>query len=239
MVFEPEEWGSPLPLSDHRSIHLREILKLSPGDSIRMGILDGNWGEGTYLGQEGNFLQFSWPEPVYSSPAPFPLHLLIGTPRPPTARRLIKDLTTLGAAELHFTSTALGEKSYLQSSLWTKGEYRENLLEGAQQAQTTRLPEVFTHTSLFKGVNLLQERHPQALRLAPDLPRHGEKALEWPAVLPGPAVLAIGPERGWTEEERGFLHSRGFQVVNLGPRNLRTETACTVAAAMLLQRYFW
>ena len=38
-------------------------------------------------------------------------------------------------------------------------------------------------------------------------------------------ILAIGPERGWSERERGIFLSSGFSPVLLGSRILRTETA--------------
>jgi len=48
------------------------------------------------------------------------------------------------------------------------------------------------------------------------------------------AVLAIGPERGWSSRERKLLDSRGFKRLHLGKRTLRTETACSVASALIL-----
>ncbi|HQG40297.1 MAG TPA: RsmE family RNA methyltransferase, partial [Spirochaetales bacterium] len=48
-----------------------------------------------------------------------------------------------------------------------------------------------------------------------------------------PIVLAIGSERGWTEHEVSLLEEHGFKRVGLGTRILRTETACTVALAIL------
>jgi len=52
------------------------------------------------------------------------------------------------------------------------------------------------------------------------------------AGLPGDAVtLFIGPEGGWTEEERALAGERTF---SLGPRNLRAETAALVALAVTL-----
>ena len=236
MVFESEEWGQNLPLTDHRGKHLKEILKLQIGDEIKMGLVGEKWGKGQYLGDENGFCRFIWPVRVFDAPPPYPLVLLIGTPRPPTARRLLKDLTTLGVASLHFTPTDLGEKSYLQSSLWTKNEYRENLLEGAQQGESTHLPEVHTHRNLHEALKALPAG---GLRIAPDLPKHGLSQLTWPVTPPETVTIAVGPERGWTEKERIYLGENNFQTMNLGPRNLRTETASLTAVSLILSRYFW
>jgi 16S rRNA (uracil1498-N3)-methyltransferase len=51
----------------------------------------------------------------------------------------------------------------------------------------------------------------------------------------GPAVVCIGPEGGFSDEEVATAQEAGFQPVTLGTRRLRTETAAVVACAILLQ----
>ena len=64
---------------------------------------------------------------------------------------------------------------------------------------------------------------------------HATRALV--AVDAAPAsALAIGPEGGWTEEERSLMRDRGGVEVHLGPRILRARLAPIVAAAILVQR---
>lgn len=45
-------------------------------------------------------------------------------------------------------------------------------------------------------------------------------------------VVAIGPEGGWTEDEVEMLGREGFQVVGMGDRVLRSETAAVVALGL-------
>jgi len=72
--------------------------------------------------------------------------LLIGLPRPQTARDLLRDATTLGATELHFIATKRADPNYASSTLWTSGEWRRHCLKGAAQAFETRIPKVtWTH----------------------------------------------------------------------------------------------
>ena len=47
------------------------------------------------------------------------------------------------------------------------------------------------------------------------------------------AVLAIGPEGGWTGEERDLAVKAGFHEASLGRLILRTETAVIAALASL------
>jgi RsmE family RNA methyltransferase len=47
-------------------------------------------------------------------------------------------------------------------------------------------------------------------------------------------VLAVGSERGWTDRERRVFLEAGYEASGLGRRVLRTETACSVGAALAL-----
>ena len=49
-------------------------------------------------------------------------------------------------------------------------------------------------------------------------------------------VLAVGSERGWSERERDRLEEAGFLRLSMGERALRTETACTAAAVLALEK---
>ena len=50
------------------------------------------------------------------------------------------------------------------------------------------------------------------------------------------AVIAIGPERGWSDRERRLFSEAGYRPMLLGSRVLRTETACSSGVAVLLSR---
>src|SRR5207245_1419123 len=51
---------------------------------------------------------------------------------------------------------------------------------------------------------------------------------------PGDAVaLAVGPEGGWTDDERSLAARAGFTAVSAGFQIMRTETAVVSALAVL------
>jgi 16S rRNA (uracil1498-N3)-methyltransferase len=50
-------------------------------------------------------------------------------------------------------------------------------------------------------------------------------------------ALAVGPEGGWTDDERAVATGAGWRAARLGPRILRTETAGLAALAALQARY--
>jgi 16S rRNA (uracil1498-N3)-methyltransferase len=45
--------------------------------------------------------------------------------------------------------------------------------------------------------------------------------------------VAVGPEGGFTEDEVASARAAGWQVVGLGPRVLRVETAALALTALL------
>ena len=49
------------------------------------------------------------------------------------------------------------------------------------------------------------------------------------------ALVAIGPEGGWTEEELGLLDKHGFLQVSIGERPLTTTTATIAVLAMVAE----
>ncbi len=245
LILERGEIGSRIPRSDRRYEHVKKVLKKAPGDRLAAGmacdadgIADGALGEATVreLGDSGMVLDFKAFDGALGVPPDLaPLRLVLGFPRPIQAARILKDLTSLGVAEIHLTGTELGEKSYAQSSIFKDRDFRGPIIEGAEQAGNPRLPSVFTHWSLRRCLDEIAEGEGASrgsrILLHPygDLERMGAaRSLE------APVTLAIGSERGWTEAELSALRAAGFAPRRLGERILKTETAAVAATVLAL-----
>jgi 16S rRNA (uracil1498-N3)-methyltransferase len=66
--------------------------------------------------------------------------------------------------------------------------------------------------------------------------RTTNQAEPWPPRDPGQSieiVLAVGPEGGWSDEERSILERQGARPLRLGGRVLRAETAVLVGLSVL------
>ena len=83
-----------------------------------------------------------------SAPAPLPIQLLIGLPRPHTAKRILFEMASMGVHALHFYEATRSEPSYAKSCLWSTDEWKERLLLGTEQSFGTHLPEVSMHADL-------------------------------------------------------------------------------------------
>jgi 16S rRNA (uracil1498-N3)-methyltransferase len=235
ILFRAAEVELPLPRADARARHILTVLRRNLGEPFDAGIINGPRGKGSVVSVDDEHLRlaFVWTE---TPPALKPLVLVVGLPRPQTARDILREATALGVAAMHFVRTEKGEASYGQSSLWLSGEWQECLLAGAAQAFCTQIPEV-THGRDLADV--IAASPVGQTRLALD---NYEASLALSEVRPPaeqPVMLAIGAERGWSDPERALLRERGFRLVHLGSRVLRTETACIAGIALVKAQCGW
>lgn len=234
ILFEPAEIGATLPASDVRVLHLANVLRRKPGDTFDAGIVNGPRGKGhvAAVTEAGWTLEF---EPGSAPPPAPPITLIVGLPRPQTARDILRETTSLGVAALDFVVTDKGERNYAASTLWTSGEWRRLVRQGAEQAFCTRIPDVRHGATLREALSGLAAG---GTRLALDNYEAAEPLGDTVALAP-PVVLGIGGERGWSAAEREMLRAAGFQLVHLGTRVLRTETACIAALTLVRARLGW
>jgi 16S rRNA (uracil1498-N3)-methyltransferase len=231
ILFEPGEIAQPLPVADPRAQHLRAVLRRKDGEPFDCGVVDGPRGRGSITHEDptGLHLAFTWGD---APPPPDPVWLVVGLPRPQTARKILGEIAALGVTGICFFRTEKGEASYASSQLWTSGESRRLLLAGTAQAFCTRVPRCVLADGLAAALASVG-RTPTQLALD-----NYEAAAPLTRIeLPGPpAVLVIGPERGCSAAERATLRAAGFTLVHVGTRVLRTETACVAGLALLKAR---
>ncbi|GHV91130.1 ribosomal RNA small subunit methyltransferase E [Spirochaetia bacterium] len=248
ILFEEHELGSSLPRRDERTIHLLKVLHKKTGDSFDAGVLGGKRGTGfiAKINLDGSIL---YSLDLDEEPPPrLPLRVAVGFPRPIQLRRLLRDLSNLGLEAVDLVGTELGEKSYRDTKLLSDGGARAALIEGAVQSRDTGVPALSVYPSLEEWLserpwdNQADRRSAGARRIglgplliAADNVRPGGSIARL-SLMRRSAVLAIGPERGWSDGERAHLEGAGFLRLSLGERALRTETACVAAAALALEK---
>ena len=127
---------------------------------------------------------------------------------------LVEKATELGAARLIpvITQRTIAER--------VKLERLESIaIEAAEQCGRTRVPQVEAPVPLRRFTEEI------------DRARHFYFADEGggdplaSAFEEGPAVILVGPEGGFTADERAFVRGAGATAISLGPRILRAETA--------------
>jgi 16S rRNA (uracil1498-N3)-methyltransferase len=232
ILFDAAELGRPLPRTDPRARHLLGVLRRQVGDAFDAGLVNGPRGRATLTALTADALTLTFTATT-PPPTPEPGTLLVGLPRPQTARDILRDATTLGTGALHFVHTEKSDPNYAASTLWSQGEWRRQVLAGAEQAFSTQVPQVTAGRTLAETLAALP---PGGLRLALD---NYEGTRRFGEIAPASAdawTLALGPERGWGPRDRALLSAAGFQLCHLGSRVLRLETACTAALTLLHSR---
>lgn len=225
-----EEGELFLPSSDERAKHIRKVLHMGPGDSFRAGIIGSMQGKATIVSSDEKGIALSFKAEADGS-ALYPLTLIIAQVRPICMRRILREAVSMGVSKMILPVSDLGEKSYLGASLYTEGEYRKILIDGAMQAGFTGVSSVTIASSLDDAI---AEADGDVKILLDN--RAGASDLSSAELRGKSAVLAIGPERGWSGREVGLFSEAGYIPMLLGKRILRTETAAVGGTLLALSR---
>lgn len=201
--------------------HLRDVIGKGPGDTLRMGEIDGEMGEGEIVSvnEQCALLRPCLQE---APPAKLPLVLVLALPRPKMLRRVLRTVAELGVAELHLVNSYRVEKSYWQSPALEAETIREYLLQGLQQSRDTMLPHIHCHRR-FKP--FVEDVLPGLAAGVQALLAHPGDYPICPRGVSGKTLLVIGPEGGFIPYEVEKLQHAGCRAVTLGPRILRVENA--------------
>lgn len=215
-----------LDKTDKRTEHLKDVLRVEVGSLVFIGFINDLRARARVvdLPADGSIcLEVVGTE---AAPPPLPLSLLVGLPRPHTAKRLLFEAASMGVNRLDFFEAENGEPAYARSGLWQGEAWRERLRLGAEQSFGTHLPEVAMYPDLQTA---LSAQDVAAARVALDNYEASDTLDKVLACDAAKAVLAFGPERGWSPNERETLCRNGWALAHLGPHVLRSETAATVA----------
>lgn len=215
---------------DKRCEHIRTILKLKVGDVFRSGIINGEEGESRILSSSSDGLKIDFKGNGIKKSL-HPITLLLAQIRPICMKRILRDAVSLGAEKIILFISELGEKSYLESSFYKEEEYKNVLLDGLMQSGSTLLPDCLIIPSLKDALREVQGKEKILLDNKNGTTKLGEANLKNKSV-----ALAVGPERGWTDNERDIFMNNAFKVYSLGDRILRTETATCTSISITLQR---
>jgi 16S rRNA (uracil1498-N3)-methyltransferase len=217
------------PLSDGAAVELDAAQANYLGNVLRMGVgaelllFDGISGE--WLARIAEARKKSMTliaEQRTREPEPIPdVWLAFAPVKRQAIDWLVEKATELGAARLipTITQRTVAERVKLE-------RLEAIAIEAAEQCGRTMLPDVAEPLSLK---TLLDRRDPaRTLYFADE--GGGEPAAD--AFKPGPALILVGPEGGFTDDEREAIRAApGAIPVSLGPRILRAETAALAALA--------
>ncbi len=227
--------GQRVALPAAPSNHLLRVLRAAPGTAVVLFNGDGVDYAGTLVGNARSSAEVdvagASPSTVES---PFTVVLAQGIARGEKMDLILQKATELGVAGFEPLITGRTEVRLDAERTSKRMAHWSGVLASAcEQCGRGRLPTLAPPQRLDPW---LDAGRSEGLRLILD--PVGEVSLaDLAGPAPASAVLAVGPEGGFSEAERARFRAAGFIGLRLGPRILRTETAGLAALAVLQARY--
>ena len=144
---------------------------------------------------------------------------------------MIEKATELGVAKIIPMETARTERGLERAAHKRIDRWRRIALEASQQSRRAFLPEVEEPSTLRQALSLptthgyVLDENPGGAPLATAIPLVREAS--------DTVAMLVGPEGGWTDEEREAFAGAAWTPVSLGPLVLRAETAAIAALAII------
>jgi 16S rRNA (uracil1498-N3)-methyltransferase len=217
----------PVVVEGAEAHHLATVCRLRPGDEVCLFNGNGLQFPARILetGRRRVTLEVQAAEAPYIE-LRYALEVAAPLPKGERAAWLLEKLTELGVTAFIPLQT---DRSVVHPRDTKLDRLQRTVIEASKQCGRNRLLQVrpleswqsycqSPDLSLMKIV-----AHPRGLEI-------GEKMKRCEAV-----TIAVGPEGGFTEEEIDRARSAGWQVVGLGRRILRVETAAIVLATLFAQ----
>jgi len=209
--------------------HVLKVHRASVGDSLRVGVLNGQIGQATITELNKEHLDITY-QLSLEPPQPLPLTLVIALPRPQMLKRILQTVATMGVKHLFFIHSQRVEKSFWQTPELNEDKVRNQVLLGLEQGVDTRLPTI-EYRHRFK--HFIEDEMPALCHNKRALVAHPGVALGCPAPSQEQTLLVIGPEGGFVQHEVNMLEEAGCQAFHLGKRILKVETAVPVLLGKL------
>jgi RsmE family RNA methyltransferase len=217
-------------LKGDRARHIIRVLRASPGDIVKTGIINGKLGNGTIIGMSSRQpysvrLELEIAEEPKAAPL---IDIMLALPRPIMLKRILSQATSLGVGHFFLVNANRVEKSFWDASLISPEACRKYLVEGLEQGVDTRLPTLSFHKGFKPFIETdLEEVKSRYRQMLVAHPGSSASLHSVHRATTGRTLLAIGPEGGWVDYEIERMHACGFAHFSMGPRILKVETAVT------------
>ena len=213
--------------------HLVKVLRLAVGETV--GVFDGRgneWLARVETAERGS-VDVSLLEPVRRPQPAVALTVVQAVLKGEPMDDVIRDCTMVGVATIQPILTA--RTTVKRSAMTTAAaRWRRIALASAKQCGASRLPDIRDVVPFDEWIPRAPEG-PAFILVEPSLavaPLTVQQLASQPA--PSGASLLVGPEGGWTGEERDRATAAGYAELSLGPMTLRAAAVPLTAAAILL-----
>ena len=174
-------------------------------------------------------VEFELGPEISSSPPPVNLTLLLAVFKFDRMEWAIEKATELGVARIIPVIARRTDSHLAAAALKRVERWRRIAVQAAEQSRRNAPPEFSEPMKLQASVNF-----PGSLRIVLSEAEQHQSLRELISANEGvsDALLANGPEGGWTEDELDLFRKEGWTSASLGPTILRAETAAIASVAI-------
>jgi 16S rRNA (uracil1498-N3)-methyltransferase len=213
--------------------HLARVLRARAGD--RLTLFDGAGGEVdaeiVSVGRDNTVLSLGTHRLV-PTPAGARIVLLQSLARGERMDWIVQKTSELGVSRVVPVVTARSmAKVDAANGSKQRARWEKIAREAARQSGRADVPDIGEAIALRDA--LASSVREGDLRLALWESSEGHPLRQALSAAPAAVTLLIGPEGGFADDEIAAASAAGFQIVGLGPRILRVETAAIVAVALV------
>lgn len=227
--------GATVLLPEQAGEHLARVLRLERGAAVILFNGDGREYDAqlTSIAKRAVTAQISDMRELHCE-SPLQLTLAQSVARGEKMDWILQKATELGVVRIVPLITQRTEVKLDDERAQRRLAHWNHVIAGAcEQCGRNRLPMLDAPLRLDRWLETLVDDGTHRLALLP----HGTVQLRELPSLVGGALLAVGPEGGFSEQDIGLLEQTNFLGLRLGPRILRTETAGIAALAALQALY--
>jgi 16S rRNA (uracil1498-N3)-methyltransferase len=221
--------GGRIPLERAQANYLLNVLRLKPGEKVLVfNGRDGEWR--AELGQEGRkSADLRVEEQVRPQTAPGDLLYLFAPLKHARLDYMAQKAVEMGASALKPVFTRRTQASRVNLE-----RMRANVVEAAEQCGVLCVPEVLADEDFARALGGLEADRLLVFCDEEAPVANPVEALSGLADPPGRLAVMVGPEGGFSEDERALAlrHPRVARL-SLGPRILRADTAAVASLAIV------
>jgi 16S rRNA (uracil1498-N3)-methyltransferase len=225
-VRAPLAGGALVPLDRSQAHYLGTVLRLRSGERVFVfNGRDGEWSATLQAQKRAAALLVE--ENTRPQPVPPDLHYLFAPLKAARLDYMVQKAVEMGASLLQPVLTRHGQVARVSSE-----RILANAVEAAEQCGLLSLPDI---NPLVPLADVLANWNPERRLIFCDEDAGVQTPIAALAeVSSDPLALLIGPEGGFSAEERATLLKRPNVVrISLGPRILRADTAAVAALAVI------
>ncbi len=228
--------AGPLSLGGDEHHYLTKVRRLRVDDEVTLFDGQGRRAQAKILGVSSDKSELQVEEPESVPKPSFSLSIAPSLIKGDRMDLAITKMVELGVSTI---SPMTSERSIVRLTP-ERAKARDKRFESLAlaAARQSRNPHPATIEPITSFARVVDGSSAESLKLIPCLhasARPLQEALPEPEI--GSAIVLIGPEGGFGDEEIDKAVGSGFLPVNLGPRTLRAETACIALATILAFRY--